>query len=252
MTNPQKNKTNISSPRVVIRPYIPWSLRLLAIFILVSLLLALSWGMYHFGSKSSDTGTNATKNGKLINEELISLYDANTCPQDHTQERCAVLSKFARKLQMNNTVHDDLTKQIRLLGEENDRLKEELVYFQHLMTNNGDTASGISIKRFNLTRGQSARQYRYTLLLTQGGQRPKDFEGNLKFLITLRQNSERKVIALASNDSSKLFPVNFKHYKRVDKSFQVPENTVVENIQVQVFEKNKSEAKLTQTAKLSS
>ncbi len=252
MTKLQNNKSNISSPRVVIRPYVPWHLRLLAIFILTFLLLALSWGMYQFGSKSSITSTNFIKNGKEINEELISLYDANTCLQKHTQERCAVLSKFARKLQMNNTVHDDLTKQIKLLGEENDRLKEELVYFQHLMTNNGNTAPGISINRFNLTQGQSARQYRYTLLLTQGGQRPKDFEGNLKFLITLRQDSEKKVIALASSDSSKLFPVNFKHYKRVDKSFQVPENTVVENIQVQVFEKNKTEAKLTQTAKLSS
>ncbi|MDH5552720.1 MAG: hypothetical protein OEX82_05245 [Nitrosomonas sp.] len=253
MTKPQKNNSDISSPRVVIRPYIPWSLRLLAIFIIVSLLLALSWGMYHFGSKSSNTSTDIIgNNNMLIDDELTALYDANTCLHNHTQERCAILSKFARRLQMNNTVHDDLTKQIRLLGEENDRLKEELVYFQHLMDNNGGTNSGLSIERFNLTQGQSARQYRYTLLLTQGGQRPKDFEGNLKFLITLRQNSERKVIALASNGSSKLFPVNFKHYKRVDKSFQVPENTVVENIQVQVFEKNKSEAKLTQTAKLSS
>ena len=205
--------------------------------------------MYSYGSKSSDTNTS---NGKLINEELIALYDANTCLQAHTQERCAVLSKFARKLQMNNTVHDDLTKQIRSLGEENNRLKEELVYFQHLMTNDGDTASGISINRFNLVQGQSARQYRYTLLLTQGGQRPKDFKGNLKFLVTLRQNSEKKVIALASSDSSKSFPINFKHYKRIDKSFQVPENTIVENIQVQVFERNKSKAKLTQSAKLSS
>ena len=205
--------------------------------------------MYNYGSKSSNTNTN---NGKFINEELIALYDPNTCLQDHTQERCAVLSKFARKLQMNNTVHDDLTKQIRSLGEENDHLKEELVYFQHLMTNDGDTASGISINRFNLTQGQSARQYRYTLLLTQGGQRPKDFQGNLKFLITLRQNSDKKVIALASSDSSKSFPINFKHYKRIDKSFQVPENTIVENIQVQVFEKNKSKAKLTQSTKLSS
>ncbi len=250
MTKKQKNKSNITSPRVVIRPYTPWSSRLLAIFIFISLLLALSWGMYSFGRKSLDT--NTSNNGKLINEELTTLYDANTCLQNHTQERCAVLAKFARKLQMNNTVNDDLTKQIRLLGEENHRLKEELVYFQHLMTNNSDTASGISINRFNLTQGQSARQYRYTLLLTQGGQRPKDFEGNLKFLITLRQDSEKKIIALTNSDSSKLFPVNFKHYKRIDKSFQAPENAVVENIQVQVFEKNKSEAKLTQTAELSS
>ena len=205
--------------------------------------------MYSYGSKSSDTHTS---DDKLINEELIALYNAKTCLQVHTKERCEVLAKFARKLQMNNTVHDDLTEQIRSLGEENDRLKEELVYFQHLMTNDGNTASGISINRFNLTQGQSTRQYRYTLLLTQGGQRPKDFMGNLKFLITLRQNSEKKIIALASSDSSKSFPVNFKHYKRIDKSFQVPENTIVENIQVQVFEKNKSEAKLTQTAKLSS
>lgn len=204
--------------------------------------------MYNIGNKS----TNAGNLGKLINEELISLYDTDACLKNSTQEQCVLLAKFSRKLQMNNIVHEDLTKQIRLLGEENDRLKEELVYFQHLMSSNGDTPPGISINRFELTPGQSSRQYRYTLLLTQGGQRPQDFEGDLKFLITLQQNAGKKVIALASSNSSKLFPVNFKHYKKVEKSFQVPENTIVENIQVQVFEKNKSEAILTQTVKLSS
>lgn len=248
MISPQNHNTKITSPRVVVRPYIPWHLRLFAIAVLICLLAALSWGMYIFGSKSAKTQIE----DKQIDNEFISSYDPNACQKMDKNERCSLLTRFARKLQVDNTVHEDLTNQIKLLGEENDRLKEELVYFQHIMSSDGDTTSGVSINRFDLAQGQSPRQYRYTLLLTQGGQRPKDFEGSLKFLVTLHQNTQKTVVALTSDNSSKLFPVNFKHYKKIEKSFQVPENAVVENIQVQVFEKGNTKAKLTQTVKLSS
>lgn len=246
MIKPSKYTPRILAKHLVVRPHVPLYLRLLIITFVILLLLALSWGMY-------DAGSKATKfdDEQITDLESDPLYDSKACLEKGNKELCALLAEFARRLQMKNTSHQDLAKQVKLLGEENNHLKEELSYFQHLMSGNDDATSGISIYRFDLKEEESTGQYRYTLLLVQSEQRPKDFEGNLKFLVTLRQNETKKVVQLTSKDPSSLFSINFKYYQRIEESFQVPLDTIVESIQVQVFVKDEAEAKLTQSVKLS-
>ena len=85
----------------------------------------------------------------------------------------------------------------------------------------------------------------------QGGQRPKDFNGSLKFFVNLRQNDQTKTVLLANKNTKQNFNVNFKFYHRIEESFKVPPGSVVESMKVQVFEQNDAQAKLTQTVELS-
>ena len=242
-----KNKSGILAHRVVVRPHVAWHSRLLIIAISISLLLALSWFMYNAGSKSTLIADKV-----LFDAESYRSYDSSTCLQKEKKELCTQTAGLVRQLQMNSTLHENLAEQVKTLGEENNQLKEELAFFQHLASSNNDTNSGVSIHRFDLKKGKSPGKYRYTLLLVQGGKQPKDFEGNLKFLVTLRQNKTRKTVPLTSRNATELFSVNFKFFQRVKESFQVPADAVVENLQVQLFEKDKAKAKLTQTIELSS
>ena len=242
-----KNKPGILAQRVVVRPHVPWHFRLLIAAISILLLLALSWFMYNAGSKSTILGEEI-----LFDAESYQSYDSSTCLKKGKKELCTQKAGLVRQLQMNSTLHENLAEQVKALGEENDQLKEELVFFQHLMSSTDNTKPGVSIRRFDLKQGKSPGEYHYTLLLAQGGQRPKDFEGNLKFLVTLRQNEDKKTVPLISRNATESFSVNFKFYQRVEESFQVPENAIVENLQVQLFEKDKTKAKLTQTVEPSS
>jgi uncharacterized protein DUF6776 len=242
-----KNKPGILAQRVVVRPHVPWHFRLLIVVLSISLLLALSWFMYNAGSQSTIPSEKI-----LFDAESYQSYDSSTCLQNGKKELCTQVAGLVRQLQMNSTLHEDLAEQVKALGEENDQLKEELVFFQHLMSSTDNTKPGVSIRRFDLKQGKSPGEYHYTLLLAQGGQRPKDFEGNLKFLVTLRQNENKRTVPLISRSATELFSVNFKFYQRVEESFQVPENAIVENLQVQLFEKDNTKAKLTQTIEPSS
>jgi hypothetical protein len=55
------------------------------------------------------------------------------------------------------------------------------------------------------------------------------------------------ITPLASESPSKTFNVSFKFYQRVEKSFRLPPDAVVESMQVKVFENGTAQAKLVQT-----
>lgn len=235
-----QKKPKILSPRVVVRPYLSWPYRLAMIAISCLLLLLLSWGMYEAGRQA------AHHQNDLTEEKLAYLYDPGICRQTKKQKLCTQIGDLIHQLQISDTANEDLTKQIKLLANEHDHLKEKLVFFQHLMS--GNTKSGISIHQFSLKETQTPGEYRYALTLIQGGERPSDFKGNLRFQVRLLQNDQSKTIPLISKDSKQDFPVNFKFLHRLEESFNVPPDTSIESLQVKIYENNNSKAILTQTA----
>ncbi len=193
-------------------------------------LLSLSWGMYEAGRHSTQPQHD------WIEEKLAIEYDAGSCRQTKKQKLCTQMGDLIHQIQISTTANENLGKQIKLLANENDSLKEKLVFLQHLMA--GNTKSGISIHQFNLKETETPGKYRYALTLIQGGERPSDFKGNLKFQVTLQQNGQSKTIPLISSSSDENFPINFKFLHRLDESFKIPTDAIVESLQVQIFEQN--------------
>ena len=103
-----------------------------------------------------------------------------------------------RQSQMDLVAREDIAKQVKMLEDENIRLKEDLAFFQNLGSATGKTEQRVSIGRLKLERGQLPGEYRYSLLLVQGGQRPKDFQGSLEFAVNFEQDGEKMVMPLAS------------------------------------------------------
>lgn len=235
-------KPDILSSRMTVRRHIPWHYRLLIIVGLGGFLLLLSWGIYEAVGR-----TDATQHEIVQNEELDQSYNAGTCLQTKRQQLCMQQASLVRQLQISTTTTNDLASQVISLADENSQLKEKLSFFQHLTSGNTKNDAGISIHHLSLQKGQAPNEYRYTLSLIQGGERPGDFSGNLRFLVNLQQNDQTKTVPLTNKQNGQDFSINFKFFHRLEKSFKVPPDTIVESLQVQVFEKNNTEAKLTQT-----
>ena len=235
---------------MVVRPHVSWQSRLLITIVVCLLLSLLSWGMYEVG-RSTSGKMSASSNGALDDAPLDESYNMSTCLQKGREALCTQLAELTRQFQIIQTTNDDLAKQTIQLGRENNRLKEELDFFEHVMAGNTKIDSGISMHHFNLKKDINPGVYRYTVSLVQGGQRPKDFNGSLKFFVNLKQNDKRKTVLLTNKNTKQNFSVSFKFYHRIEESFKVPPDTVVESMKVQVFEQNNAQAKLTQTVELS-
>lgn len=240
-----KRKTGIFAAQVAVRPQRPGYLRWLVIAILAILALGLSWSMYDAGRKFAGFNKNE------ITFELDRLSELNSHLQQDNNELRAKIAGFERQLQMDLVARQDISNHIKTLQNENIRLKEDLAFFQNLGSASGKTEHPVSIGRFKLERGQLPGEYRYSLLLVQGGQRTKNFQGNLEFVVNFLQNGEKMVTPLASENPTKMFSVSFKFYERVERSFRMPPDAIVESIQVKVFENGVAQARLMQTVNLS-
>jgi len=112
---------------------------------------------------------------------------------------------------------------------------------------------GLSINRFRVQPDALPGEYRYRLLLVQSGQRIKEFQGTLQFLVYLEQSDRKFVLTLPPEDqkNSREYQVNFKFFQRVDGTFKVAPGTTVKNLEVRVFENGVNAPKLSQTASVS-
>ncbi|WP_143057410.1 DUF6776 family protein [Nitrosomonas sp. Nm51] len=236
-----KTSSGLLPERVVIRPYVPWRARLLTIVLVCLLILMLSWGMYETGRRTA----GIIDAGSLT--KLSEPYHVATCLQKKRTQLCTQLAELTRQFQIVQTTNEDLTKQTRSLSKENNRLKEELDFFEHVMSGNTKIDNGISIHQFSLKKDAKSGVYRYSVSMVQGGQRPQDFKGSLKFFVNLRQNDQRKTVSLTNKEAEQSFSISFKFYHRIEESFKVPPDAIVESMKVQVFEQNDAQAKLTQT-----
>jgi hypothetical protein len=85
------------------------------------------------------------------------------------------------------------------------------------------------------------------------GERSRDFQGKLQFVVNLQQENKKLVMTLPNEDDgeAKGFKLNFRFYQRIEGTFRVAPNATVKSVQVRVFENGANEARLTQTANVS-
>jgi hypothetical protein len=117
----------------------------------------------------------------------------------------------------------------------------------------GGKAGGVAVNRFLVQNDALPGEYRYRLLLTQTGQRTRDFQGTLQFVVNLQQDNKKVVLTLPaeSDKADKAFKLDFRFYQRVEGTFRVAAGAVVKSMQVRVFENGSNEPKLTQAVNAS-
>lgn len=230
---------------MAVRPHVPAHVRWLTVAVLIALALVLSWGMYDAGRKFSNPVRNEA------GSDMDRLVQLNARLQQDNDELRMKLAGLDQQSQMDKVAREDIIKQVKSLQDENTRLKEDLAFFQSLGSAPAKPDQRLSIGGLKLERGKLPGEYRYSLLLVHSGPRGKDFQGSLEFAVNFLQNGEKMVLPLTSETPSKMFDVSFRFYQRVENTFRLPQEAIVESMQVKVFEKGAAQAKLMQTVNLS-
>jgi hypothetical protein len=236
----------ISAPQMAVRAAIPWYLRWLALLALALLVLFLARATYDFGKQFAGFDQSEA------DSEVKRLSETQSRAQQELATVRGQLAQSERQLQMERATYADLVKQMKTLADENAGLKEDLVFFQTLMPS-GSKDGGVAVNRFVVQNDALPGEYRYRLLLTQSGQRTKDFVGTLQFVVNLQQDNKKIVMVLPpeNEQADKAYKLNFRFYQRVEGSFRVSAGAVVKSVQVRVYENGSKEPKLTQAVNAS-
>jgi hypothetical protein len=240
-----KRKFGISAPRVAVRTHVAWYWRWLGYVALGALVVGVGWTTYDFGMELAGfRQSEAARSLARLNEEIDRR-------ESQIKELRTQVAAAERQMQIERATYGDLAKQVKLLTEENAGLREDLAFFQSLMASGGK--EGVSINRFRVQPETLPGEYRYRLLLVQNGQRVKEFQGTLQFVLNLEQGDRKFVLTLPPEDDkhSKEYQISFKFFQRVEGTFKVAPGAVVKSLQIRVFENGSVAPKLTQSVSVS-
>ena len=241
-----RRKFGISASRVSVQTHVAWYWRWLGIIVLGAFVVGVGLTTYDYGMELAGFRQGEAANALAkLNEEMLKR-------EATIAEMRSKVAAVERQLQIDRATYGDLAKQVKTLSEQNAALKEDLAFFQSLMAS-GAKELGLSINRFRVQPDALPGEYRYRLLLVQSGQRIKEFQGTLQFLVYLEQSDRKFVLTLPPEDqkNSREYQVNFKFFQRVDGTFKVAPGTTVKNLEVRVFENGVNAPKLKQSASVS-
>ena len=241
-----KRRFGIAAPRLTVQAHVPWYWRWLGMVAVGGLVVGVGWGAYEYGMELAGFRQSEA-------ERAIARMSGEVRQRDtHILELRSQVASAERQLQIDRATYGDLSRQVKVLSEENAVLKEDLAFFQSLMVSGGKEA-GLSINRFRVQPDTLPGEYRYRLLLVQSGQRVKEFQGALQFVVNLEQGDRKFILTLPAEGekNAKDYQLSFKFFQRVEGTFKVAPGTVVKSLQVRVFESGSIAPKLSQTASVS-
>jgi len=237
----------IAAPRVAIRTQMPWHWRAATFAGVVGLLAAVAWLMYDFGlNLGGFHSERAALEHARLSDEVKRLAEENAALRGQ-------LAGAERQAQIETSTKGDLAGQLKSLSDENALLKEDLAFFQTLMTSGGgDSANGVTINRFRVRQDALPGEYRYQLLVVQTRTRSREFQGHLQLVVDVVRDGEPQVLVLpGAQDSAEPYSLSFKFYQRVEGAFQVPAEVKVTRVQVRVLENGVDGPRSSQSVSLS-
>jgi len=240
-----RRRFGIAAPRVAVRTHVPWYLRIAGSVAVVVVALTLAWWTYGFGERFA--GFHQSE----VERERASMEESFRKLEQESATLRAEASAAARQLQIQAASHESLVKQVKSLADENAALKEDLAFFRTLMAPAGKDGE-ISLTRALVSPEAVPGEYRYRLLVMQTGQRTKEFQGRLQFVVNVLQDNKRGVVTLPdANDKVAPYLLSFKLYQRVEGTFKVNPGATVKGVQIRVYENGSNQPKLMQSVNLS-
>lgn len=238
-----RSRFGISAPRVAVRTHIPWYWRALATIAVLSISIALAGWVYDAGRKIAGFDRRETE------QEMMSLRDRVDELQREAAKLRALVNAGESNVQIERTAQQQLVRQVKALEQENGRLKEDLAFFENLASAEGKEA-GFTINRLRVEPNGAPGHYRYRLLAAaQGGKKDREFRGSVQFVISLQQEGKSAMMILPEpNDPTRQrFNINFKHFQRVDGTFQVPAGARVSSVEARLIQDGVTRASQTVT-----
>lgn len=208
--------------------------------------VAASWATYHYGRefagfRKSEIESETRRLNELAGTQAAEIADMR-----------AKLAAIDSQRQIEAVTYGDLVKQVKSLSNENARLKDDLAFFQSLLPVAGRD-DAIALGQIKVEPDAVPGEYKYRLLLVQGGQRPADFMGHVQIVVSAQQGAEKLVLALPPVADGKIreYQLNFKSFQRVEGAFKVTPGAVVKSVQVRVYQNGASAPKLVKSVNIS-
>ena len=235
----------LGSSRVAIRPQLAWYWRWLINLAAMAAVAGIVWWVVQNSYRI--TGFNAEE----ARQQIGSLGEENRRMKGELEQARTTVTERDRQLQIEKASQVELARSVAQLQEENATLKEDLGFLRRVMSSGASTPEGVGISDLKIEREGAASEYRYRMLLTQGGQRKQDFRGRVQILARIAQGAGNSTLTFpdpALPETTGSF--EFRFYHKVEGRFRIPDGAALKSVDVRVLAVPGGQVKLSRTVNL--
>lgn len=240
-----RRRFGISAPRMTVRTHLAWYWRWLGMTFVAAASLALAAWMYDAGRRFAGFDSSESR------EELTRLRGTVARLEQEAARLRSLTDAADAKVKIEQSAQAQLALQLKQYEQENVRIKEDLAFFEGLVPS-GQRDERVSIHRFTVQAGAMPSEFRYRMLVLQGGRRDQPFQGRMQLLGDLQDKGRNAMIPLSGDGIGEngVRPLSFKFFHRVEGTFRVKPSARLRTVQVRIFENGSNEARATQSVNL--
>lgn len=216
---------------MAVRSALPWPFRWAVLALVAGFCAAISLWAFELGKEIAgvDRGSKAQMQQlQLENSTLKAQIEALTADRDQAQ---SVANTADTVLTTAKVTSDKLTETTRQLMLENQRLKDDLGFFEKLIPAVGTNAGALAIRGLQAERLPSG-DVKWQVLVIQGVKNPVEFEGRLELVFSGQANGK----PWTGSPVGGALSVKIKQYGRVEGVFSPPAQTLVKSATVKVLD----------------
>ena len=236
-----RSSFGIGSSRMAIRSQLAWYWRWLLNILMMVLVATVVWWMVQNSYRITGFDIEEAK------AHLTKLTRENQAAKSELESTRNTVTERDRQLQIEKASQTELARNVSQLQEENATLKEDLGFLRKLMSS-GTTPEGIGVSDLKIEREGTSSEYRYRMLLTQGGQRKQDFKGRIQVVARVSQGTTTNTLTFpdpALPETATAF--DFRFYHKVEGRFRIPDGSALKAVDVRVLAVPGGQVKLSRT-----
>jgi len=242
-----RQRFGIAAPRVEIQTRIPWYWRWVGIAVLLGVAAAAAGWIYDAGRRYAGFDHNE------VEEELRLTRSRLGAANSELEKLRGQAAAADNRLAIERTAQQKLAQQIRVLEQDNARLREELGTLDSMLSSDARAGTAPSIYRFKVEPDVLPGEYRYHLLLvTPRARSEREFNGRLELVVSLTEDGRNAMMTFPEpgDAGAGAFRLTFKYFRRVEGTFRVNPKAKVENVQARIYETGSNQPRATNTVSL--
>lgn len=222
-----RSRFGIANRRLAIRTHIPWYWRAALTVVMLAAALALAGWMFDLGR--SLAGFQHSESEQKLTELETELSQA----RGEVDRLTALSAGTDSSLQIERTVQQKLSAQVKQLESENGRLREELATMENMVAG-GRQASGPAVTRLSVE-PQGNGMYRVSAMLLASG----DVDGSVQLRVSILQGGKTDMLSFPAGaaQESDRFRARFHKMLRFESSFQVAPDAKVSDVELNLLVK---------------
>jgi len=236
-----RSSFGMRSARMTIRSQMAWYWRYVVNAVVLLLVAGLVWWVVQNSARL--TGFDS---GEAQSRIAVLAGESDTLKRELEAARSSV-GERDRQLQIEKASQTELARAVAQLQDENATLKEDLGFLRNIMSS-GTAPEGVGLSNLKIEPDGNPQNFRYRMLLTQGGQRKQDFKGRVQVVahVQHRDGSASHTFPEASAGET-AGAVEFRIYQKVEGRFRIPDGSNLKSVDVRVLAQPGGQVKLSRT-----